>query len=153
VNRWIGGVLLGAVVIAVLVGGCGEGSEASSTLTKAEFVEQADAVCAKRKKEWQDAVVSYEKAVRAKGAQEKPAVQREIADELMRDSMLPALDDQLEQLEELGAPEGSDTQVEKMLQALSGGIRKAEDEGVKALLTEFATFEKQAKALGLTCSL
>ncbi|HEY5942168.1 MAG TPA: hypothetical protein VIT89_04825 [Solirubrobacterales bacterium] len=141
-------------MIAALFGGCGEGSEASSSLTKAEFVKQADAVCAKRKTEWQDAVVSYEKEVRAKGAQEEPAVQREIADELMRDSMLPALKGQLEQLEKLEAPEGSETQVKKMLQALSGAIRKVEDEGAKALSeATFATFEEQADTLGVTCPL
>lgn len=153
-NRWIGGVLSGVVVIAVLVGGCGEGSDASSGLTKAEFAEQADAVCAKRKKEWQGALVSYKKELKAKEALNKPAVQLEIADELLRDSMLPALSDQLQGLEELEAPEGSETQVKKMLQALSGGISEVEDKGVKALSeAAFATFEQQAKALGVACPL
>lgn len=141
-------------MIAVLLGGCGQGSDASSSLTKAEFAERADAVCAKRKKQWQDALVSYKKEVEAEGAQNKPAVQLEIADEVMRDSMLPALEDQLDQLEKLEVPEGSETGAKKMLQALSGGIREVESEGVKALVeAEFTTFEEEAKALGVTCPL
>ena len=153
-NRWIAAILPGAVVVAVLVGGCGGGSEASSGPTKAEFAEQADAVCAKRKREWQGALVSYKKEVRAEGAQNKPAIQLELADELLRDPMLPALEDQLERLEKLEAPEGNEAQAKKMLRALSGAIREVEDKGVKALSeAAFASFEKQAKALGVTCPL
>ena len=154
-NRWIGGVLLGVVAIALLVGGCGEGSEASSSLTKAEFVKQADAACAERKEKWKGALASYRKEVKAKGVENELEAQLEIANELVRDSLLPALNSQLEQLEELGVPEGSsEKQYEKMLQALSSGSRDLEDKGAEALAeSKFATFEKHAQALGVSCPL
>jgi hypothetical protein len=154
VYRWIGGVLSGVAVLAMLAGGCGEGSETSSNLTKAEFVEQADAACAKRKKEWQKAAAAYAKEIEAKGAEGTPAVQRQVAEGTLRESLLPAFKDQLEQLENLGAPVGREKQVDKMLRTLATGIRELEDKGLERLLeTKLATFDKQAKPLGITCSL
>jgi len=136
----------------MLIGGCGEGSEASSNLTKAEFVEQADAVCAKREKIWREAGASYAKEIEAKGAANTPVVQREILATTLEDTLLPALDDQREELEGLGSPQGREDQVEKMLETLSTGIHELEDKGLEAVpQTQLATFQKQAESLGVTC--
>lgn len=151
--RWIGGLVVGIVVLAALVSGCGEDSATSSSLTKAEFVQQANAICAKRKQAWQTALVSYKKEVKARNAENELEAQVEIAERLMEESMLPALQEQLQSLEKLGAPEGSEKQVEKMLQNLSKGLKGVEKAGVKDLASvELTDFEDEAKDLGITCA-
>jgi hypothetical protein len=147
-------VVLGAVVIAVLVSGCGGGSDSSSSLTKAEYAEQADAICAERKKEWQASLASYQKEVEDKKATNDPEVQKEVAEGVLKDSMLPALSKQLEGLEELNAPQSIEKQVDKMLKSLSAGIEKIEKDGVESLVESgFAEFGEDAKAAGVTCPL
>ena len=152
--RWISGVVLGMVVLAAFVSGCGGGSDTSSSLTKAEYVKQADAICAERKKEWDASLASYQQEVKEKKATNDPEVQREVAEGVLQDSMLPALSDQLDSLEELDAPEAIEKQADKMLKSLSAGIQELEEKGVESLLESgFAEFGEDAKAAGVTCPL
>jgi hypothetical protein len=153
VYRWIGGLVIGIVVFAALVSGCGEDSATSSSLTKAEFVKQANAICAKRKQAWQTGLASYEKEVKAQNAENEIEAQVEIAEGVMKESMLPALQEQLKSLEGLSAPEGSEKQVAKMLQNLSKGLKRVEKAGVKDMASvELTNFEDEAQKLGVTCS-
>jgi transketolase len=141
-------------VLAAFVSGCGGGSDDSSSLTKAEYTKQADEICAKRKKEWKSDLASYEKEVVEKKATSDPEVQKELAESLLQESMLPALQEQLKALEELSAPEEIEKQAEKMLKSLSSGVGGVEKEGVESLTSSgFAKFEKESKALGVTCPL
>ncbi len=150
--RWIGGIVVGIVVLTAGAG-CGSGGD-SSTVTKAEFTKQANAICAKRKKEWQTTLAGYEKEVQDKKATGNIKVQKEIAEGLLDESMLPALQGQLESLEDLGAPEGKEKQVEKWLADLSKGIEQVEKNGVESLTaTGFEDFGKSSKELGVTCPL
>lgn len=150
--RWISGVVLGIVVLAAVVSGCGGGSEASASLTKAEFVKQAEEICAERKGVWDDATASYQKEVKEKNAESNPKVQRELAEEVLEDSMLPALEQQLESLEGLGAPEGKEKQVEKMLKSFSKQMETIESPA-DLLETGFGDFEEEAEDLGVSCPL
>lgn len=152
--RWINGVIVAALVLGVVGIGCGGGDDSSSTLTKAEYTKQANQICAKRKKEWESDLASYEKEVTAKKATGDPEAQKEIAESVLQDSMLPALQEQLKALEALEAPEGVEKQVEAMLASLSSGVEGVEKEGVESLTgTGFAKFGKESEALGVTCPL
>jgi hypothetical protein len=142
-----------AALVAVLVSGCGGDSEAA-TLTKAEYVKQADAICAERKKEWTSDLASYKKKVKEENASSDPDKQAELAEDVLDESLLPALQKQLESLEELGPPAGKEKQVDKMLKSLSNGIENIEKGGLKALVSEgFEDFAGEAKALGVNCPL
>jgi hypothetical protein len=140
-------VMLGTVGI-----GCGGGGDESSSLTKAEYVKQADSICAERKKEWEETTASYKKEVEAKKAESNPDLQKELLEEALTDSMLPALEQQLESLEGLSAPEGKEKQVEKMLASFSKQL-----DSIKVptdlLETGFTEFEEEAKGLGVSCPL
>jgi PAB1-binding protein PBP1 len=150
VYRWIGGIVVGALVLALGVG-CGGGGD-SPTVSKAEFTQQANAICAKRKKEWQTSIDSYEKQVKEKKAFTDVKAQTEIAQNLLDESMLPAMQDQLQSLEDLGAPDGSEEQVEKWLNTLAKTVKEVEEKGVKSLTSSgFQEFAKQSKDLGVTC--
>ncbi len=137
-----------AVAVAVL-SGCGGDSEAAS-LTKAEYVEQANEICAERKQEWDSALASYRKE--AQNAGDNVKLQRELAEKALADSMLPALKQQLESFEDLGAPEGKEKQAEKMVKSLSEAVQEIEKKGTQAV-GEYALFdfEKEAEALGVNC--
>jgi esterase/lipase len=156
VYRWISGVLVGLVALGVVVGGCGGGGDSSSTVTKAEFVKQADTLCAERQKEWKAALASYNQQVQERNATNKLQVQEEIATNLLEEEMIPSLNKQLEAMEALPAPEGDEAQVSKMLDNLSKELEKVEGEknvvyGI-AKSHDFEKFEEEAKKYGLDCS-
>jgi transketolase len=141
-------VMLGAVGI-----GCGGGGdETSASLTKAEYVKQADAICAERKMEWKEALASYQKKVNEQKAENDQVVQKKLVEEAVTDSMLPALEQQLESLEELGSPEGKEKQVEKMLASFSKELESVKTP-TDLLETGFTDFEEEAKDLGVSCPL
>jgi hypothetical protein len=145
-------VVLGVVVLAAVLGGCGGGSDSSSSLTKAEYVKQADAICAERKKEWTGATASYEKEAKEKKAESDPKLQKKLIEEVLTDTMLPALEKQLESLEDLGAPEGKEKQVEKMLASFSKQLDTIKTP-TDLLETGFTEFEEEAEDLGVECPL
>ena len=151
--RLIGGVLLGVVVLAALVGGCGEGSEASSGLSQEDFTQEAEAICSDGKVERQTALAGFYKEVKDNEAKSKSFDQAELAQKLLYQSFLPSMNQQLQELEDLGAPEGDEEQIAKMLGTLSTEIKSVEDGGLGTFIDDgFAGFESEARAYGFTCS-
>jgi hypothetical protein len=155
VYRWISGVAVAVVMLGVVGIGCGGGGDdTSSSLTKAEYVKQADAICAERKKDWQTALTAYRKEDEKKNAVGNRKVEKELAENVLDDSMLPALETQLESLEDLGAPEGKEKQAEKMVDSLAKWVQGIEKGGTTAVFDGgSADFEEEAKELGVTCPL
>jgi predicted secreted protein len=149
-------MVVGILALAALVSGCGEDSATSSSLTKAEFVKQANAACAKRHQTWQTALASYNQKVEERNAANKVQVQEEIATDLLEKEMIPAVSELVEALEALPAPEGDEAQVSKMVDTLSQELDKVEsDKNVVYGLSKshnFEGFEEEAKKYGLNCS-
>jgi hypothetical protein len=144
-----------AVVVmgAALVVGCGDDGEASSNVTKAEFTKEAEAVCKERKKDWEAALAAFQKESQEKG-RPGSAKEKERAETLLGETLVPVLEEELTALEGLEVPEADEAKVEEMLQSRSEGVEKLEEGGVEALLAgPFETFEKEAKAYGLDCSM
>lgn len=152
--RWIGALIIGMAALAVLASGCGEDSATSSSLTKAEFVDQAGAICAQREKEWQQSLASYNKQIEEKNAESDLKAQEEIAVVLMEKEMLPAVKNQIEKLKELPAPEGDEAKISKMVNGLSEELSKVEKEGLYAFAKSlsFQDFEQEAKKYGFECT-
>jgi hypothetical protein len=152
---WGLAVAIGLVAALAGCGGGGGGDETSSQLTKAEFAKQGNEICAQRKKEWESDLVSFNKKF---GNPKKPPNQvekRETAEDLLQETLLPAMIDQQESLEDLGAPEGKQKQYDAMMKSLSEVIASLEKDGVGALLEgEYSKFSKEAEEdLGLNCPL
>ena len=103
-------MVLAFAVLALLASGCGGGGDASS-LSKAEFISQGNAICMqsyeKRNSDYQAYVQSQESALGP--------------EEIVTMFVLPSLSEAAEQLGELGAPAGN----EKRVQAIVAGIEKA----------------------------
>lgn len=153
-NRWILGVAVG-MLGAIIAVGCGGGDDSTTAATKAEFTKQASAICAEGEQELKTAFADYNKTVESTpGGTSDAGFQRDTANEMLNSSILPSLQEELEKLEDLGAPAGEEAEVSKMTKSLSQAIASLEDKGIRELLGlgDYARFQKEAKAYGLECS-
>jgi hypothetical protein len=158
VHRWIGGIAV-AVILSGLAVGCGGGSDGPE-ITKAEFVKKADLICAEYKSQ---RLAVAEKEFNPKqrqaiddGSKAYKEFQAElpvIGEKLLQEKTLPLMRTQHKELEALGAPDGDEEQVEKMLDSMESATDETEEAGFpKALVgNQFDEFEKEAEEYGLNC--
>jgi hypothetical protein len=139
----------------MMVGGCGGGEDSSTTLTKAEFTKQANAVCASSQKARKAGIDDYSKKVEEQ-SNGKPtaAIEREVGQETIDEAIIPSLEDQLQQLEDLGVPAGDEAKVERMLNNLSLAVGELEGDGLESLNQggKLADFTEEARDYGLECA-
>lgn len=125
-------LLLGVLAIA-LVAGCGSGGddtsgtssesgESASSLTKAEFIKQADAICEEGNKSV--GVEAEEFAEENEIDIEKPTTAQQ--EEVVSDVVAPAIREQAEKIDELGAPGGEEDEVAEIVAAVESGADEAE---------------------------
>lgn len=150
-NRLI--ALLAALgAIALIAAGCGSDSsttDSTATLTKAEFLKQGNAICAAGNKEINAGFEKFfEENEFSKKNQPTQADFQEGAEEVV----IPSVRKQIDELEELEAPEGEEEKYEALFENAEAQLEKAE-ENPKLLTDEnndlFAGVNKEAKALGL----
>jgi len=162
--RWISVVAgaVGLIVLSLVGAGCGGGSnETTSDITKAQFVKKAGLICTEHKQERTKAAnVEYNQKVedekQAKPGSAAAKVQTENSEklitELLKNSILPSLRSQQEDLESLEEPASDDAKIEKMLKSLEKGIDELEQEGAGGILgNQFDDFEKESQKYGLNC--
>jgi hypothetical protein len=153
VARRIAPALL-AVAIAFAAIGCGDDDEdsasttTSSELTKAQFIREANRICKQ-----QDAKIeraSQQFFADAPNDKEPPA--SEVA-QFGKKTVFPAIQDEIDRIRALGAPEGDEDEVQKMLEAAESGLSKLEAEPDQlergAIASSFEEFQKLASAYGL----
>ncbi len=139
------------VVVAALVAipvGCGDDGDDSATtletssLTKAEFVKRANAICnesiADVGKQLEDYLVDRQNS--KKGADE-------LAADALRAIALPAIETQLEEIEELGAPDGEQKEIEAFLTAQQRSVEQLEQRQNVSLSTDLEPAFRQAGKL------
>jgi hypothetical protein len=141
-----------AMAMALFVAGCGGNDENDTTaaLTKAQFLKRGNAICAAGGKEIDQGFKAFNEDEHLKANQEPTdAEAEEIADTIL----LPAVQKQVDELRELGAPEGDEEQVEEILDGADEAIEEGEEDP-SALVTEnggvFAEVNKMAREYGLT---
>jgi hypothetical protein len=143
-------LLVAVAAIAMIVAGCGgsrDSSESTSSLTKAEFVKQGNAVCAKGNKEIQEGFEEFEQEV---GSQKQPTKAQ--LTEAIETIVLPAVRQQVEGVKDLGAPSGEEAKVEAITDAAEEALEKGEEDPA-SLTTEkadpFAKANELANEYGL----
>jgi hypothetical protein len=142
------------MLAAVLLAGCGgtSGSTGSVTaktgsLSKAQFIKQADAICAEQLKQADTAVREY---LTKNGL--KPTTHDISAHESeVVEAFLPAYQQEIDQIRSLGAPRGDVKQVSAILTALQWNVDEGKAKPAKFLSQEgrFATPAALAKDYGL----
>lgn len=144
------GILVAAFVLLALVlaTGCG-GDDSEASITKAEFIEQANAVCKKVLKA-KAGVVNEELAQRKKEGKSLELDQK-AASKLIAVA-LPPISETPEELEELGAPEGEEEKVEAMIVSFDKGLAEMEEDPESAFGGTYPlkAFDDEAEEYGLT---
>jgi hypothetical protein len=109
---------------ALLLGGCGGGSEGSSggkSISKQEFIAKADAICKKGTERLQKAIFAALKNPRnlTKVSQAEQA-------KIVTIAMVPNVSREAKELRALGVPEGDEEKIDAMIGALEEGVETAE---------------------------
>jgi hypothetical protein len=141
-------------VALLAASGCGDDDDDSgsttttSSLTKSEYIREANRICKQ-----QDAKIeraSQQFFADAPNNQEPSA--REVA-QFGEKTVFPAIQDEIDRVEALGAPEGDEEEVQKMLDAAKSGLAELEahpnqlEKG--GIASSFEEFQKLASAYGL----
>lgn len=131
-----------AAIAAIGVAGCGDDDSTSSTtatLTKEEFVQQANAICAEANAENEAAA----KEAQASGGDQEAFI---------TDTLLPSIQAQITAIEDLPVPSGEEEQVSEIVTAVNQGLDEAEAD--PAALTSgadpFAEANQLANDYGMT---
>lgn len=145
--------LFGVLAIAVVIAGCGSSSneESTSSLTKAEFIKQGDAICQKANDQNEG---EFEAFAKENGISESKAPTEAQEEEIATGILLPSISGQLEGIRALGAPEGEEEQVNEILETVEGEVEEAEAEPAvlfeeeKGAESPFAEGNKMAREYG-----
>lgn len=118
----LGAAVLAACLVAV---GCGGGGDDASTasLTKAEFIKQANAVCKKGEEQIETDFAAY-----VKGHEDIRKPTEADFSKLVDSVLVPNAEKEIEDLRALGLPSGDEDQVEAILEAREESVEAAEDE-------------------------
>lgn len=121
--------LICSIALVPVLAGCGGGGSTSS-LTKAEFVKQGDAICKKVNEERSAAIQAY-----LLKHQPPPGHQISQLAELkvITAAALPPIKGEAEKLGELGAPEGEEEKVSAIVEGLEKAVEEAEENAVSTL--------------------
>jgi hypothetical protein len=133
--------LVGLLSIAFIAAGCGD----DTSVTKAEFIEQADAVCKKTEKQKQTGIEDF--LSKADAGPTNPLTAKQ-STELERDAVLPALQRQVEELNALDVPDGgAESKTSAILEEFEKAVEEVEkDPAILASKTD--PFTKAAKLAG-----
>lgn len=138
-----------ALVLALALAGCGsDGDEttsdgatiATNSLSKAEYVEKANAICADAYSEITRKYEAFYEAERRTVAE---------LDNKAMEVVVPNLEILVKRLKELGAPQGQEPKIEKIIAALEKGIKtaKADESTVRGAEGNEFAFEKPYKLM------
>jgi hypothetical protein len=141
-------VLIGALIAVTALAGCGGGDgDETSEITKAQFINRADAICQKANEDKQQAIAASFKKRSLTSLPENKKVQEEIVLEA-----IPPLKKMTKELGALGAPSGDEKKVESMVDSYEAGIESIEEDPAGALGESYDAFDKanqMAAAYGL----
>jgi hypothetical protein len=138
-----------ALALSLTAAGCGgsdsdssDGGDAPASISKADFTEQANAICSDASDELQTA-----------GADLTDQSTQDEVVAFVTDTAVPNFQDQHDAIADLGAPDGAEDDVDALLTALQDGIDaiKADPESfVSGDATPFEDANAAASELGLT---
>lgn len=138
-------ISLAAAALALFVAGCG-GGDSTSSLTKAQFIKRADAICTKANN---DQLVAVQKAAKSTPKSEQNQAGKE---KIIVTAGLPPIAKEAEELAELGIPDGDEKEVEAIIAGIEFALKKGEENPVLVLegaASPFIPVNKLAAAYGL----
>lgn len=144
-------LLAALVALALIVAGCGSGggsTEGTTALSKAEFVKQGNAICAKSSEEINE---GFEEFVKENGLSKNKTPSKAVQEEAVETVLIPRVSKEVESVRALGPP---DEEAEAVLDAAEEALEKGEEDPIQFLKKEssgpFAKANKLAREYGLT---
>jgi hypothetical protein len=143
-------LLVGALAGALLIAGCGssDNSESTASLTKAEFIKQADSICGTTEKQSEK---EFEEFFEEEGFSKNKEPSKEVQEQAVEEIIAPGIASQLEEIRALGFPEGQDgEEAEAIVESAEEDVEEVEEE--PSALFSGSTFKKtneEARAYGL----
>lgn len=132
-------LVLAAIIAAALVaGGCGSSDSQTGSgeitvetgsLSKAEFIKQADAIC---KTAHERVLDGYAEFIQRNDVPASGPGLEEKAAELMDSVVIPAYADEVDEISSLGAPRGDEQKVSAILEAVQRDLAKGEQQPLYA---------------------
>jgi len=133
---------MAAITALVVLPSCGSSNdETVETVSKEEFVKQADQVCAKTEKRQLALVNKFEES---KSGKESQASTAKAEEELVAFAGVPPIKQQFQELSQLPTPESGSSQVDAYLKALEAGLTTVEKEPALLLNIDSDPFAKAA---------
>lgn len=118
-------ILAIAMAIAlVAVTACGSDDGGEEALTKVEFIEQGDEICRQAEKRSEP---EAEEFAEENDFELEKATDAEL-EEAIAAVLVPALEQQAEEIDALGAPEGDEEEIEAIVVALRDGAAEVDDD-------------------------
>jgi hypothetical protein len=145
-----------SAALALVAAGCGggggstESSESTSSLSKAAFVKQGNAICAKTEEEVTAGVAKFTKEHGF--SEKKPPSATQIA-ELAEAVLVPKVRKQIEEIRALGIPSGDEKEVEAIFAAAEEALKETEEDPTvfgSGGIGPFAKANELAREYGLT---
>ncbi len=123
-NKGLIAASVGVVAIAAIVAGCGSSSDdETSSLTKAQFVARADAICKKGNAEIESEFEAFaEKNNIDENEEPSKAQQAELSETILA----PNVQNQADEIRALEAPSADEDEVSAMLDSLDEGVEEVE---------------------------
>jgi hypothetical protein len=133
--------LTAVLALGAIAAGCGSSSDDSSTssLTKAEFIAKADAICQQGNQE-------VEAAAKQQFGNQQPSADQ--VKQFVTETAIPNTQSQIDKIKALGAPSGDEDQIGHLLDTVQADIDKAKASGDIENST-FADGNALAKQYGL----
>lgn len=141
-----------ALAVALAVAGCGGGDELrTSSIGKAAFIKEVDAICSKGNERVEDDFTAYARKTHFTPDKINKKVSEAEAAELAETVLLPAVRQEAAAIRKLSVPSGDQDRIEAMLDAIDEGIETTE-KIPKAVLEEtsvgFGVASRLAKEYG-----
>jgi hypothetical protein len=116
---------ISALFLCALAGALAVGCGGSSSLSKAEFIKQGDAICLKGNKKKGAALEAF--LLKSGAGPNKPLTLKQAAYETTK-VLMPPIQAMAEELNELGAPAGEEAKVEAITDGVEKAVTASDDE-------------------------
>lgn len=116
-----GSLCLVIVGLSLALAACGSSDDSATALTKAEFLKQGNAICRKGNEEIGKAA---EKQFPRSGGRPSPKETEQFASQ----TIIPNIENQVQEISELAAPEGDEEQVEAIVTEAEASIAKVSED-------------------------
>lgn len=150
-NKRLIALLVGVLVGALLIAGCGSSdSESTASLSKAQFVKQGNAICRKGNAQIESEFEGFAEKHNLK-KHEKPSTA--LLAEASETILIPAITTEIEGIRALGTPEGDEGEVDEILSGAEEGLEEAEEDPAafaESQSPKFKEINKLAREYGLT---